>query len=156
MVRAEIMQDAPRPGRTTLLGEHVGRDYEELAEKHGKVRLWRHGHHIAVFESSGVTNKGHAELIIDYHKRHIEAFPRPFYSFGNWSHLQGYTPDVRRMLTDWQMEMAYDALHISHCSQLIAMSVAVANAVMPTIVQVHATEELLDDALLLVRRRHGV
>lgn len=148
--------DRPQAGTTTLLGEHVGREYAELSEGLGKVRLWRLGHHIGVFECTGVTNKAHASFIIEYHRRCIEAFKRPFYSFGNWSSLKSYTPDVRHMLTDWQLEMAYDELHVSHNSQLLAMSIAVANAVLPTTIRVHATEELLDDALLVVRRRHGV
>jgi hypothetical protein len=146
----------PRMARPTLLGEDVGRDYEEFGKKRGKVRMWRLGHHIGVFECIGVTHDEHAEFIIDYHKRFIEAFPRPFYSFANWTNLQGYSPDVRRMLTDWQVQMAYDELHVAHQSRLLAMSIAVANAVMPTVLQVHATEERLDDALLVVRRKWGV
>lgn len=151
-----MSQSTPPRGTTTLLGENVAQDYAELARGHGKVRLWHLGQHVGVFECSGVTHDEHAAFIIAYHKRHIEAFSRPFYSFGNWSNLSGYTPDVRRMLTAWQVEMAYDELHVSHRSRMLAMSIAVANAVLPTTLQVHATEELLDDALALVRRRHGV
>jgi hypothetical protein len=142
-------------GTTTLLGENVGRDYAEHVERHGKVRFWRLGKHIAVFESSGNLNVEHAKFIIEQHKKHIESGPRPYYTFGNWSNLKGYSPEVRHLLTQWQVDVPYDEVHVAHNSQMLAMSISLANAVMSNTIKVHATEELLDDALLTIRKRHG-
>lgn len=152
-------QDAPqaakRPFRT-LLAEHQGQDYAELDDGRGKVRLWHLSHHIAVFESSGNLSVEHSDFIIAFHKKHIEPFPRPWYTFGNWMALMGYAPDVRRGLTEWQREAKYDGLHVAHNSRLLAMSINVANAVLENTVEVVPEEELLDDVLLEVRKRIGV
>jgi hypothetical protein len=144
-----------RPFRT-LLAEHQGQDYTEHDDGRGKVRMWHLGHHIGVFESSGNICEAHTDLVVAFHKQHIEAFPRPWYTFGNWSALLGYTPGVRRTLTEWQRDAKYDGLHVAHDSKLLAMSINVANSVLENTVAVVATEELLDDVLLKVRARIGV
>lgn len=146
---------APRPFRT-LLGENVGKDYAEFSDGRGKVRLWHLGHRVGVFESSGGINHEHAKFIIEWHGKHIEKFPRPWYTFGNWTNLLSYTPDTRKMLTDWQVKMAYDELHVAHDSRLLAMGIGVANAVLKNVVVVVPTEEQLDDVLLVVRKRHSL
>ncbi len=145
----------PRPF-TTLLGEHVGRDHAQFEDGRGKVRLWHLGNRISVFESSGGINGEHAKFIVDYHARFIEKFPRPWYAFGNWMHLLGYTPDTRKILTEWQMKMSYDELHVAHDSRLLAMGIGVANAVLKNTVVVTSSEELLDDVMMGVRKRHGL
>lgn len=146
----------PRRGVTTLLGENTGQDYEEFSDGLGKVRLWHFGHRISVFESSGGLVAAHASFIIDYHKRHIETHPRPYYVFGNWSMLRAYNHDVRRMLTEWQVQATYEELHVAHNSHLLAMSISMANSVLKSTVQVVPTEEALDDVFLAVRKRCGL
>lgn len=145
----------PRPFRT-LLGENVGKDYAEYVEGHGKVRLWHLGNRIAVFESTGGLTGEHAKFIIDWHGRFIEKSPRPWYTFGNWMGLLSYTPDTRKLLTDWQVKTAYDELYVAHDSRLLAMGIGVANAVLRNVVVVVPTEEQLDDILVTIRKRHGL
>ncbi len=142
--------------RTTLLAENEGLDYDEHADAHGMVRIWHVGHRIGVFESSGGIKGDHSRFIVDYFERHIEPHPRPWFAFGNWSHLLAYTPDVRKSLTDWQIARRYDELHVSHDSRMLAMGISVANAVLPTTIQVHSTEEKLDDVFVALRKRIGV
>lgn len=144
------------PSRSTLLAENVGQDYAELRDGLGSVRIWHLGHRIGIFECSGRTRAEHAQFVVDYHARFVETHERPYYSFGNWSNLQAYTSDVRVLLTEWQLKMAYEELHVSHDSPVLAISIAVANAVLPTKVVVVRTEELLDDQLAIVRKRHGL
>lgn len=148
----------PPPARAfrTLLAEHQGRDYVELDDGRGKVRLWHLGHHIGIFESSGSICEAHSDFIVAFHKKYIEAHPRPWYTFGNWTDLQAYTPDVRRGLTEWQRTMKHDGLHVAHNSRLLAMSINLANAVLEKTVEVVPTDELLDDVLVVVRKRIGV
>lgn len=141
---------------TTLLAEHEGLDYAEHSDGRGKVRIWHLGHRISVFESSGGLQGEHSRFIIDWHQKHIETRPRPWFAFGNWSHLVAYTPEVRKSLTDWQLGAKYDELHVSHDSRMLAMSISVANAVLPTTIEVHPTEEKLDDVLVALRKRIGV
>lgn len=141
---------------TTLLAENEGRAYAELDDGRGKVRVWHLGNRIGVFESSGGIKGDHARFIVDFHRRNIECGPRPWFSFGNWSHLAAYTPEVRKTLTDWQLESRYDELHVSHDSRIVAMSIAVANSVLPTTIQVHPSEEILDDVLIALRKRLGL
>lgn len=143
-----------RPFRT-LLAEHQGHDYDEFDDGRGKVRLWQHARHFAVFESSGSISQPHAEFIIAYHARHIEAFPRPWFTFGNWMTLLAYTPDTRRILTEWQRVQRYDGLYVAHNSRLLAMGLSVANGVLENSVQIVPSEEALDDALIAVRKRAG-
>lgn len=145
----------PRPFRT-LLGENIGRDYEEITDGRGKVRLWHLGHRIGVFESTGAITVEHARFIVDYHTRHIEKFPRPWYTFGNWMGLLTYTPDTRKVLTDWQIKVQYEELHVAHASNLLAMGIGVANAVLKNTVNVLPSEEALDDVMLVVRKRHSL
>ena len=52
--------------------------------------------------------------------------------------------------------MAYDELHVAHNSQLLSMSISMANSVLKATVQVYPTEEKLDDVLIGVRKRHGI
>lgn len=156
MTSERLTQRPPARPFRTLLAEHQGRDYDELDDGRGKVRMWHLGHHIGIFESSGNLGDAHSDFIIAYHKKHIEAFPRPWYTFGNWMTLLGYTPEVRRTLTEWQRETKYDGLHVAHNSRLLAMSINVANAVLENTVEVVNNEELLDDVLLVVRKRIGV
>ena len=144
-----------RPFRT-LLAEHQGQAYEEYDDGRGKVRLWHLGNRIGVFESSGSIGQAHADLIIRFHGRHIERFPRPWFAFGNWMALRGYTPDVRRALTEWQRDAKYDEVHVAHDSRLLAMSVSLANGVLDNQVQVVTNEEALDDLLVALRQRVGV
>lgn len=148
----------PPPARAfrTLLAEHQGRDYAELDDGRGKVRLWHLGHHIGIFESSGSICEAHSDFIIAFHKKQIEAYPRPWYTFGNWTELLAYTPEVRRALTDWQVAQKYDGLHVAHNSRLLAMSISLANAVLEKTVEVVPKEEQLDDVLIAVRKRIGV
>ena len=89
-------------------------------------------------------------------RQYVEPLGRPFCTFGNWSELVAYTPDVRKMLTDWQLETPYDEVHVSHDSRLLAMGISMANAVLARKVQVHATAELLDDVFLAIKKRLGV
>ena len=156
MTSKRLTQRPPARPFRTLLAEHQGRDYDELDDGRGKVRMWHLGHHIGVFESSGNICEAHSDFIIAYHQKHIEAFPRPWYTFGNWMTLLGYTPEVRRTLTEWQREAKYDGLHVAHNSRLLAMSIGVANAVLENTVEVVVEEELLDDVLVAVRKRIGV
>jgi len=144
-----------RPFRT-LLAEHQGRDYDELDDGRGKVRLWHLGHRIAVFESSGSLCEVHSDFIVAFHKKHIEAFPRPWYTFGNWMTLLAYTPEVRRNLTEWQRLKRYDETYVAHNSRLLAMSVTLANGVLENTIHVMSDEEALDDKLIAVRKRAGV
>ena len=144
---------APRPFRT-LLAEHMGRNYAEFGDESGKVRLWHLGHCAAIFESTGSIHSEHADFIIEYHKKHIEGFERPWYTFGNWMKLDTYTPDTRRTLTNWQVEMSYDELYVAHNSRLLAMSINIANGLLKNTVVVVPNEEALDDVLLTIRARH--
>ncbi|MCA9575804.1 MAG: hypothetical protein R3B40_27870 [Polyangiales bacterium] len=144
----------PRPFRT-LLAEHQARDYDELDDGRGMVRLWHLGHRIGVFESSGSLHESHAAFIIQYHARHIEAYARPWYTFGNWMTLKAYTPDVRRLLTDWQASQRYDGIYVAHDSRLLAMSIGMANSVLDNSVKVVPNEEALDDILIEVRKQTG-
>lgn len=141
---------------TTLLAEREGRDYAEFEDSHGKVRIWHLGNRIGIFESSGGIKGDHSRFVVDYFRRHIEPHPRPWFAFGNWSHLLAYTPEVRISLTEWQIQQRYDELHVSHDSRMLAMGISVANAALPTTIQVHPTEEHLDDVLVALRRRIGV
>lgn len=141
---------------TTLLAENEGRDYAEHSDGRGKVRIWHLANRIGIFESSGGLDANHSVFIVDYFRRFIEPHPRPWFAFGNWSHLSAYTPDVRKGLTDWQIAKRYDELHVSHDSKMLSMSIAVANSVLPTTVQVHPTEEALDDVLIRLRQRQGI
>lgn len=143
-------------GRSTLLAENVGRDYAEFTDGLGKVRLWHLGHRIGIFESTGGLTGEHGAFIVDYHKRMIETHERPYYAFGNWSGLRAYNSDTRKILTEWQLAQHYDELHVSHSSSLLAMGISMANAALRSTIQVHATEELLDDQLARVRRLHGL
>lgn len=140
--------------RSTLLGENLGLAHDEYADAHGKVRIWHLPWHAAVFESSGGIEATHAKFIVAYHRKYIEPFGRPYYTFGNWSNLVAYTPDVRKILTDWQTATPYDEVHVSHDSRLLSMGIAMANVVLPQKVQVHATPERLDTAFLAIQRRH--
>ncbi|MCA9535914.1 MAG: hypothetical protein KC593_19645 [Myxococcales bacterium] len=144
-----------RPFRT-LLAEHQGQDYAEHDDGRGKVRLWHLGHRIGIFESSGNIGEDHSNFIIAFHRKHIEPHPRPWYTFGNWMTLEGYSPEVRRGLTEWQRVMKYDGLHVAHNSRLLAMSINIANAVLENTVEVVTNEEELDDVLVAVRKRIGV
>lgn len=141
---------------TTLLGENVGSDYAEFQDGLGKVRAWHFGHHIGVFESSGGIKGDHAKFVIEYFAKHIEAYPRPRLVFGNWANLQAYSPEVRKLLTDWQVREKYDELHVAHDSKMLAMSIAVANTVLNNTILVHPTEEALDDVLIACRKRLGL
>jgi hypothetical protein len=141
---------------TTLLGEHVGRDYAEFTDGRGTVRLWHFGNRIGVFESTGNLVGDHSRFIIEYFRKNIEAYERPWHAFGNWVALRAYTPEVRKSLTDWQVRSGYQELHVAHNSHLLAMSISVANAVLNNTVIVHQTEEQLDDVLNAVRKRHGL
>lgn len=147
-----------RPARPfrTLLAEHQGRDYAELDDGRGKVRLWHLGHRIGIFESSGSLSEPHSEFVVAFHKRHIEAFPRPWFTFGNWMTLLAYTPEVRRVLTEWQQRARYDEAYVAHNSRLLAMSVNVANGMLDNIIHVVSDEEALDDKLVALRKRVGV
>lgn len=144
----------PRPFRT-LLAEHQARDYDELDDGRGVVRIWHLGHRIAVFESSGSLHDVHATFIVQYHARHIETHPRPWFTFGNWMTLQAYTPDVRRMMTEWQAQQRYEGLYVAHDSRLLAMGIGMANSVLDNSVKVVSNEEALDDILIEVRKRTG-
>ena len=144
-----------RPFRT-LLAENIGRGYQEYGDDKGKVRLWHLGNRIGIFESSGSISGEHAEFIVAFHKKNIEPFHRPWYTLGNWMDLIGYTPATRRVLTDWQVEMAYDGLHVAHNSKLLAMSLGIANALLKNTVEVVVSEEALDDVLLEIRARHDL
>ena len=148
----------PPPARPfrTLLAEHQGRDYGELDDGRGKVRIWHLGHRIAVFESSGSICEAHSDFIIAFHKKHIEGHPRPWFTFGNWMTLLAYTPDVRRVLTEWQQRARYDETYVAHNSRLLAMSVNVANGMLDNIIHVVSDEEALDDKLVALRKRVGV
>lgn len=141
---------------TTLLGENQGSDYAEYEDGLGKVRLWHFGHRISVFESSGGLKMDHATFIMDYHAKHLDPYERPLLAFGNWVHLQAYSPEVRKSLTDWQVRVRYDELYVAHDSRVLAMSIAVANAILPTTIVVYPTEEKLDDVFVDARRRYGV
>ena len=145
----------PRPFRT-LLGENEGSDYAEYVGKHGKVRAWHFGHQIGVFESSGSIEAAHVEFVVEYFKVHIERHPRPWHAFGNWMHLDTYTPDVRKVLTDWQVAQGYEELHVAADSVLLAMSINLANSLLKNTVQVVTSEERLDDIFVLARHRCSV
>ena len=147
-----------RPSRPfrTLLAEHQGQDYDELDDGRGKVRLWHIGNHIGVFESSGSIVQAHSDFIVAFHARHIEAHPRPWFTFGNWMTLRAYTPDVRRGLTEWQQTQHYEEIYVAHNSRLLAMGVSLANGVLDNRIQVLTNEEALDDKLIAVRKRLGV
>lgn len=141
-----------RPFRT-LLSEHQGRDYDELDDGRGKVRIWHLQNRFCVFESSGSLHEQHAEFIVAYHARHIEAHPRPWFAFGNWMALKAYTPEVRRALTDWQVMQRYDGLYVAQDSRLLAMGLSVANGVLENTVKIVPNEEALDDILIEVRKQ---
>ena len=155
---SDVRQTQRPPARPfrTLLAEHQGKDYAEYEDGRGKVRLWHLGHQIGIFESSGNICEAHSDFIVAFHKRHIEAYPPPWYTFGNWTSLLGYSPDVRRNMTEWQRLMKYDGLHVAHNSRLLAMSINIANAVLENTVEVVTEEEQLDDVLVDVRARIGV
>lgn len=142
--------------KTTLLAEHEGRDYAEIDDGRGKIRFWHLANRICIFESSGNLQGDHVRFLIGKATTHIEAFPRPWLAFGNWSHLLAYTPEVRKLLTDWQVAKRYEELYVSHNSKMVAMSISVANSVLPTTIQVLPTEEHLDDVLIAVRKRLGI
>lgn len=159
------MTDPPRPGASmrpprrpfrTLLAENVGRGYQEYGDDRGKVRAWHLANRIGIFESSGAINDKHAQFIIAFHAKNIETFERPWYAFGNWMDLLGYTPDTRRMLTQWQVDQSYDELYVAHNSKLVAMSINIANTLLRNTVTVVNNEEALDDILIEVRARHGI
>ena len=152
---SERPEGPSRPFRT-LLAEHQGRDYGELDDGRGKVRLWHFGHRIAVLESSGSISEPHADFVVAFGKKHIEAFPRPWVVFGNWMTLLAYTPEVRRNLTEWQRQMRYDETYVAHNSRLLAMSVSLANGVLENTIHVLTDEEALDDVLISVRKRMSV
>ena len=152
---SERPEGPSRPFRT-LLAEHQGREYGELDDGRGKVRLWHFGHRIAVLESSGSISEPHADFVVAFGKKHIEAFPRPWVVFGNWMTLLAYTPEVRPNLTEWQRVTRYDESYVAHNSRLLAMSVSLANGVLDNSIKVLNDEEALDDVLISVRRRMGV
>ena len=111
----------PPPARPfrTLLAEHQGRDYGELDDGRGKVRIWHLGHRIAVFESSGSICEAHSDFIIAFHKKHIEGHPRPWFTFGNWMTLLAYTPEVREQLRERITELVHAQAESFHCKATI-------------------------------------
>ncbi len=143
-------------GEYLPLGEAEGMGYEEFGDDVGKIRIWHLGGRIGIFESSGAINGEHAKFIVAYFKRHIESRSAPYFAFGNWLHLEAYTPDTRKILTEWQLGVTYDELHVAQTSKLLAMSVGMANAVLPRKVQTHATLEGLESALAKVRLAHDL
>ncbi|MFK8000075.1 MAG: hypothetical protein AB8H86_10775 [Polyangiales bacterium] len=145
----------PRPFRS-LLGENEGSDYAEHIGKNGKIRAWHFGHQIGVFESSGSIEGAHARFVVEYFGTHLETRPRPWHAFGNWMHLDAYTPEVRKILTDWQVAQGYAELHVAADSALLALSINLANSLLKNTVAVVTNEERLDDIFLRVRERCGV
>lgn len=142
----------PRPFRT-LLGENEGSDYTEHSGKHGTVRAWHFGHQIGVFESTGSIEAAHAQFVVAYFGAHLEHSPRPWHAFGNWMRLDAYTPDVRKILTDWQVTQGYEELHVAADSSLLALSINLANSLLKNTIRVVTSEEVLDDIFLKVRQR---
>ena len=145
----------PRRPFRTLLAENEGRDYDEYKGERGAVRLWHLGNRIGIFESSGGIDDAHARFIVRYFERHIESSRTPWYAFGNWMELRGYTPETRKVLTDWQTEQAasYAGLFVAHNSKLVGMSINFANAALKNQIRVYNDEERLDDQLIEVRAR---
>jgi len=130
-------------GRSTAL--HV----EEHVSEVGRLVAWQVSPQVWVSKAQGRMQLGHAEAWMRLGDRMV-ATGLPFAGFHDWTEMESYDSETRRLLTDWSLahRAQFIEVHLAVRSRLVRMGVTVANLALGNFMVTHESVDTMEKAFL--------